>query len=83
MTKNDAVENDSAREVRSEILDATTVLAASVVKEKARKSTDLGLLEILESTVLRVDAADNAWEKAAEAIGKLATSRAELRMMTP
>ena len=70
-------------EVASTVLDATSVLAASVKKEKARKTTDHELLESLESTILRIDAPDNAWEKAAAAINRLASSRAESRMKTP
>ena len=61
-------------------LSADSVLCASVKKEKARKDNDPELLELLESTILQVDAPDNAWEKAAFAISKLASSRAVSRM---
>jgi len=82
MTKQKPAAEQPAPQVESRVLDATTVLAASVNSEKARKSTDLDLLESLESTILRIDAPDNAWEKAAAAISKLASSRAESRMKT-
>jgi hypothetical protein len=68
------------QEVDSPTLDAASVLAASVNTETAREDTDLELLELLKSTILRVDASDGAWEMAAVAIKKLAASRAESRM---
>lgn len=83
MTKKMAAKNTPASPAKSQLPDVTSVLAAAVTEERARKSTDVDLLEALESTVLRVDAADSAWEKAAEAIRKLASTRAESRMKMP
>ena len=74
-----AVEQPIAQ-VEATVLDATSVLAASVKREKAIKGSDVELVELLESTILRVDAPDGAWEKAATAILKLASSRAESGM---
>jgi hypothetical protein len=64
----------------SKPLGPATVLAAAVTKEKAREGADLELVQLLESTVLRVDATDGAWAKAAAAIGELALARAQSRM---
>jgi hypothetical protein len=61
-------------------LDSASVLAAAVMKEKAKEGADLELIQLLESTVLRVDATDAAWSKAADAIVKLASARAQSRM---
>jgi hypothetical protein len=80
MTTQKPAAEQPAAQVGSNVLDATSVLAASVKREKARKGTDLELVESLESTILRVDAPDSAWEQAAAAIKKLALSRAESRM---
>lgn len=82
MTEQKPVPEQPMPEVESTVLDAASVLAASVKEEKARQSTDHELLESLEATILRIDAPDNAWEKAAAAINKLASSRAETRMKT-
>lgn len=62
------------------ILTPASVLAATVKREKSRKEVDRDLILALESTVLRVDAADGAWNNAAAAIKKLAAKRAESRL---
>lgn len=54
-----------------------SVLAECVSREKERAGVDAALIAVLESTVLRADATEAAWEKAATAIKALATSRAE------
>ncbi len=54
-----------------------SVLAECVSREKERTGVDTELIEVLESTVLRVDATEVAWEKAATAIRALAARRAE------
>jgi hypothetical protein len=81
-TQKPAVEHPGAQ-VESTVLDAKSVLSASIKTEKERKGTDLELLHLLESTILRVDAPGDAWEQAAAAIKKLTLSRAESRMATP
>lgn len=62
------------------ILTPASVLAATVEREKSREEVDQELILALESTVLRVDAADGAWDKAAAEIRKLAATRAESRL---
>lgn len=83
MTEQKPAAEQLAAQVESQVLDAMSVLAAAVKREKARKGTDLELVKLLESTILRVDAPDDAWAKAAVAIKKLASSRAESRMEIP
>lgn len=60
--------------------DPATVLAAAVKKEKAKEGADLELVQLLESTVLRVDATEGVWAKAATAIGEIALARAKSRL---
>jgi hypothetical protein len=78
-----ATAEQSVAQGESKVLDATSVLAASVKREKAIKRADIELIELLESTILRVDASNDACEKAAAAIMKLASSRSELGMEIP
>jgi hypothetical protein len=80
MTEQKPAAEQAAAKVDSKVLDATSLLEASVKREKAIKGTDVELIELLESTVLRVDSTDNACEKAAAAIMKLASLRAELSL---
>ena len=59
-----------------------TVLAECVSRERQRTGVDVDLIAVLESTVLRADATEGAWDKAATAIRTLAASRAETRRGT-
>jgi hypothetical protein len=83
MTAQNPKANQPPVQVESKVLDAAAVLAAAVGKEKARNGTDIELVESLESTILRMEATEGAWEKAAAAISTLASSRAESRMKAP
>lgn len=80
MTTQKPVTEQDAVQVHDTALDAPSVLAASLKRETAREDTDLELLGLLESTILRVDASDGSWEQAAAAIKKLVLSRTESRM---
>jgi len=80
MTPQDPAAEQVAAQFGSPGLNAASVLAATVEKEKARKDTDLELIESLESTILRADAPDSVWEQTVAAIKKLALSRAKSRM---
>lgn len=64
-------------------LDAKAVLAAAVQKEKARAGADIDVIEALESTILRVDAAEGAWEQALAKLRAIASSRVDKQLGAP
>lgn len=83
MTEQTSAAEQCAAVVESSVLDATSLLAASIKREGTIVGADTELVGLLESTILRVDAPDDACERAAAAIVTLASSRAASRMALP
>ena len=59
---------------------AAVAIAAAIEHEASRTDHDSDVLAVLAAHILRVDAAANAWEVAAKALGKLATARAQAKV---
>lgn len=58
---------------------AASAIVAAIEHEASRTDHDSDVLAVLAAHILRADAATNAWEVAAKALGKLATARAQAK----